>query len=147
MGTMENARATPTRASAGPEGARSPPRFSRKNSHMSPAIAQSPTYGAQTQKSSLSIIPFRTSGAIFARSSAVAEFKWERMSCCARTMPHMDPTGLNICAKLSRLTAVSSSPSDRTYGLHVVSRSEHPPATMNIAMKYMSKLCAMHAGM
>ena len=57
------------------------------------------------------------------------------MSCWARTMPIIEPTGLNICAKLSRRTAVEASPSERTYGLHVVSRREQPPATMKIAMK------------
>ena len=118
----------------------------KKNSQMTAAIAQSPTYGTQTQKSSLSTIALRVSGAIAARSSAVAGLRFARISCCASSMPASEPTGLNICAKLSRLTAVSGAPRASTYGLHVVSSTAHPPATMNIPAMYSQKLCAMQAG-
>ena len=114
MGTTEKASAVPTRTRAVLVGAVSPSRFRRKKSQMSAAIAQSPTYGAHTQKSSSWIIPWRVASSMSARSSAVALLRCERMNCWARTIPHIDPTGLNICAKFSRLTAVDSSPSEMT---------------------------------
>ena len=118
----------------------------KKKNQIAAAIAQSPTYGTHTQKSSWWTIAFSSSAGIAMRSSVVAGLRLARMSCCARTMPASEPSGLNICAKLRRLTAVSSSPSASTYGLQVVSRTAHPPATTKIPTMYVQKLCSTHAG-
>ena len=47
-----------------------------------------------------------------------------RISVAASSTPMFVPTGLNACAKLSRRVAVSSGPSDSTYGLADVSRMD-----------------------
>ena len=58
-----------------------------------------------------------------------------RMRVAASSTPMFVPTGLNACAKLSRRVAVSSGPSESTYGLAEVSRIEQPAAIANRATR------------
>ena len=83
---------------------------------------------------------------IVARCSAVAGFIFGKTRTAASRTPRLVPSGLNDCARLSRLVAVPSGPIAMANGLAEVSRTERPAARMNRAMRKKPKVSDLAAG-
>ena len=83
---------------------------------------------------------------IVARCSGVAGFIFGKTRTAASRTPRLVPSGLNDCARLSRLVAVPSGPIAMANGLAEVSRTERPAARMNRAMRKKPKVSDLAAG-